>query len=227
MRIALKAAVVLVCLATAVPSLAGDPTGGKSMKKALLLSLAVPGAGQVYLGNTGRAKVMLAAEVGVWTSFTAYRIQGKMREDRYKEMARLFAGVEGERDDDYYMMLAYYVSSEDYNVDVLRLARLAYPYDREKQLEYFEDRAYFGEDSWQWDSLKSMEAYARTRNDSRHSYRSSTLTTGFAVLNRMISMVDVYLTFKLAERGETLSGPGIGMDSSPEGGIRLYLKTSF
>jgi hypothetical protein len=218
--------VVLVLLAVAAPSMAEAPAAGKSVKKALLLSLILPGAGQAYLGNTGRAKAMLAAEAGVWAAFAAYRIQGGMREDRYKEMARLFAGVEREMNDDYYLLLAYYLSSEEFNVDVMRDARLRYPGDREAQLEFFEAEGYFGDEEWQWDSLERLEEFSLARTESRHSYRRATLTTGFAVLNRMISMVDIYLSTKLA-RAAAPSAPGLGVDRTPEGGIRVYLRASF
>ena len=84
--------------------LSGQATGGtegKSMGKALLLSLALPGAGQQYLGNHARARTMYVAEAGVWSAFAYFRIQGDNRKDRYKEIAELFAGAEGSRDDDY------------------------------------------------------------------------------------------------------------------------------
>jgi len=224
---ALKAAIVIaVLLAVAAPSLAQAPAEGKSVKKAMLLSLLMPGAGQAYLGNTGRAKAMMAAEAGVWGAFAAYRIQGGMREDRYKEMARLFAGVEREMDDDYYLLLAYYLSSEEFNVDVMRDARMRYPGDRQAQLEFFEANGYFGDDAWQWDGAERLEEFSRVRTESRQSYRRATLTTGFAVLNRMISMVDIYLSTKLA-RTRGLSAPGLGVDPAPGGGIRVYLTTSF
>lgn len=212
----------LMCLLAAAPSLADAPPG-KSMRRAVLLSLVLPGAGQAYLGNTGRARAMMAAEAGVWASFAAYRIQGSQREDRYKEMAGLFAGVEREMNEEYYLLLAYYLSSEEYNVDVMREARMRFPGDRQAQLEFFEGKGYFGEEAWQWDSLDRLEDFSRARTDSRHSYRRATLTTGFAVLNRMISIVDVYLSMKLAGAG---SAPGLGADTTPDGGIRVYLRKS-
>lgn len=230
MRRALRTAIVVaVLLAIAAPSLAQPPAAGKSVKKALLLSLILPGAGQAYLGNAGRARAMMAAEAGVWGAFAAYRVQGGMREDRYKEMAQLFAGVEREMDDDYYLLLAYYLSSEEFNVDVMRDARMRYPGDRQAQLEFFEANGYFGEDAWQWDSLGRLEEFSRARTESRYSYRRATLTTGFAVLNRMISLVDIYLSTKLAPtRGSFAPGlPGLGVDPTPGGGIRVYLTTSF
>jgi hypothetical protein len=228
MRLLLVAAAVgLVCAAVAAPSATRGEAPAKSLRKALLLSMAVPGAGQQYLGNTGRARTMFAAEAAVWATFAAYRVQGHMRETRYKETANLFAEVEHDMSDDYYTMLAYYVSSDEFNLDVMREARALYPDDRERQLEYLREQGYSGEDEWQWDSVDRMRQFARERTASKESYRRATLTTGFAVLNRMISMIDVYLSFRLNRGGPGSSDLGLGMEATPRGGARVFLRASF
>jgi hypothetical protein len=197
------------------------------MGKALLLSLALPGAGQQYLGNHARARSMYAAEAGVWAAFVYFRVQGGNRKERYEEMAELFAGVGGGKDDDYYRALAYYVSSEEYNIDVMRDARFVYPYDRDKQLEYFEANGFFGEEAWEWQSLGLQTDFRNTRTASKKSYRRAVLTTGFAVLNRPVSMIDIYLSFKLDGSGHRTSGPQLRADRHGDDGLRIYLSTPF
>ena len=231
MRAHLKPVVLVMCLASClaacVPASATGQEGRKSLRKALLFSLMLPGAGEVYMGHTGRAEAMFAAEAGIWASFAYFRIQGDMREDSYKEIARMSAGVTREMDDFYYKMLAYYVSNEDFNVDIIRDARLRFPDDRAMQIEYFDEHAYLGDDAWQWDSLDRMNEYARIRTLSRQSDRRATLTTGFAVLNRMISMIDVYLSYKLGNDAGRSSKLGLGLAATPEGGVRLFLQAPF
>jgi hypothetical protein len=61
--------------------------------KAILYSLAIPGAGHLYMGRTTRAQVFGAAELGVWTGFATFRVQGHTRKEDYIEMAEVFAGV--------------------------------------------------------------------------------------------------------------------------------------
>jgi hypothetical protein len=232
LRICMSAAVILAIVSSAEGS---DGRPAKSLRKALLLSLVVPGAGQTYLGHNGRAKAMLAAEAGVWSSLAFFRVQGGMREDRYKEMAELFADVQGDRDDNYYQAIAYFMSSEDYNISVMREARYRYPYGsgdeisevREKQLEYFEANGYFGEDAWEWESVEKKDQYAYTRTLSRRSYRRAVLTTGFAVLNRMVSMIDVYLSFKLGRVAKEGSYPHLRVEKGPGTDYRLFISTSF
>jgi hypothetical protein len=227
LKIWIKSICVLGVLAVL---LSGQPVGaveGKSLGKALILSLAVPGAGQHYLGNHARARTMYVAEAGVWTAFAYFRVQGGNRRDRYEEIADLFAGVEGERDDDYYRALAYYISSDEYNIDVMRDARFRYPYDRQKQLEYFEANGLFGEDTWEWRSLDQQLDFRNTRTASKESYRRAILTTGFAVLNRVVSMVDIYLSFKLDESRDRVSRPQLKVDRNRDDGFRVYLSTPF
>lgn len=228
MRLLLKALLIgVVGLATAIPCWGADSGKGKSLSKALLLSLALPGAGEAYMGASGRAKTFFVSEAGVWSSFAYFRVQGRMREDRYKEMARLFAGVDREMNADYYTLLAYYTSSEDYNIDVLREARLRYPDDRAQQLAYFDANGYFGDRAWEWQDLQRMDEYARVRILSRRSYRRAVLTTGFAVLNRMISMIEVYLSFRLDQPEREHSGLGLRVEPAPYQGIRFYLRAPF
>ncbi len=221
MKRILLAVVVIVVMSSG--SLAG---GQKSLSKAMLLSLAMPGAGELYLGYGGRAKAMLASEAAVWCAFAGFRIQGNMRKERYKELAKLFAGVEGSRDDDYYRLLSLYISSEDYNIDVMREARQRYPNDRAKQLEYFEANGYFGDDSWQWDSLAHMDEFEMTRTRSREAYRRAVLTTGFTVLNRVVSVLDVYLSFKL-DRGQDNRGISLNFRQVSPNRFTCYLSKSF
>ena len=204
-----------------------DGYESKSLKKALLFSFLMPGAGQQYLDHHARARMMYAAEAGIWTAFVGFRIQGDIRKDKYEEMARLFAGVECKIDDDYALALARYGTSEEYNIDVLREARYLFPDDREKQLAYFEMHGYFGSYSWEWESPQKQEEYEDARTWSRESYRRAVLTTGFAVLNRVVSMIDIYLSFKLQDPDRRTSLPSLRADRGPEDNYRLYLSTSF
>jgi len=217
----------LVFVVGALPSSGAVPREDRSMKKALLFSLIVPGGGQAYMGHSVRARAMFAAEAGIWTSLAVFRVQGAMREDNYKETARLSAGVERQMDEYYYKMLSYYESSDAYNMDVMREARQRFPDDRAKQIEFLQAEGYFGEDTWEWDSMGRMNEYARARTLSRQSYRRATLTTGFAVLNRMISMIDVYLSYKLGNDTLGSARSGLGLATTPDGDVRVYLRVPF
>jgi hypothetical protein len=228
MRYAVRSFVIVSLIAAfSVPTACRGGDGGKSLGKALMLSVVIPGAGQQYLGNTGRARLMYVSEAAVWATFAGFRIQGGMREDRYKEMAGLYAGVGDDMDDDYYLALAHYMSSEDYNIDVMREARLMYPDDRDRQLAYFEENGYFDAEAWAWDNPAARENFMLTRTRSRESYRRAVLTTGFAVLNRVVSMIDIYLSYRLGNPGRQASYPALRFEQGPNEQVRLYVSTLF
>ncbi len=228
-----------VLLAVAVMASAvqgGESLQGKSMAKALLFSLVLPGTGQEYIGSHKRARGMWAGDAAVWTTYALFTVQGNNREDKYKEMAYLFADVSGDRDDSYYQAIAFYTSSYDYNIDVRREARYIYPYDPDLpdqssvlalQDQYVLDHGYFGGDGWEWDDVGRQLEYRNTRIASKESHRRATLTIGFAVLNRMVSMIDVYLTFKLSDEKRLSSFPRLMVEQQDREGFRVYLSTPF
>ncbi|MFC1799610.1 hypothetical protein ACFL2Z_01705 [Candidatus Eisenbacteria bacterium] len=217
--------VAVVLMASAVQG--GEGLQGKSIGKALLLSLALPGTGQEYIGSHKRARSMWAAEGAIWTTYALFTVQGNNREDKYREMASLYAGIGGDRGDTYYQAIAFYTTNYEYNIDVRREARYIYPYDPASQDQYVLDNGYFGDDGWEWDSVERQLEYRDTRTASKESHRRATLTVGFAVLNRMVSMIDVYLTFKLSDETRLSSIPRLMVEQQDRDGFRVYLSTPF
>ncbi len=219
MRQGTTALIVILVLSVFASQAAAE---GKSLSRAVLYSLLLPGTGELYMGYNTRAKATLGAEAGIWTGFVYFRYQGGMRKDSYRELANVNAGVEGERDEDYYQAIAYYISSEDFNVDILREARFYYPDSRELQLGYWEANGYFDDDAWEWKSAAAMEDYCNVRTESRKSYRRATLMLGFAVLNRMVSVVGLYVSSRVGEQ-HAAAMPHVSYDSRNGGSTYLYL----
>ncbi len=219
MKYAACALMTVLLVPVSAPQAGAD---GKSLSRAMLYSLLLPGAGEVYMGYNTRAKAHIGAEVGVWAGFFYFEYQGDMREDTYKELARINAGVAGQRDDDYYQAIAYYISNEVFNVDMLREARFYYPDDRDLQLEYWEQNGYFDEDAWEWTTAAAMDEYRTVRTESRKSYRRATMMLGFGVLNRMVSVIGLYIASKAGEEHAALT-PRVSFDAGHGGGAYLYL----
>ena len=71
----------------------GEDLQSKSMGKALLMSLILPGTGQEYIGSHKRARAMWAADGVIWMTYALFTVQGSNREDKYQEMASMNAGV--------------------------------------------------------------------------------------------------------------------------------------
>jgi len=173
---------------------AGDD-GGPSKAKALLLSTALPGAGQYYAGKTTRAKAFFLAEAAIWTGFVVFQVQGHLRQDSYIEYAELMAGVDAEdKPEEFYRALGQYVRSDpgpaSYNEDIRREARALYPDDRQAQEQYLRENGYFGEDEWEWQSVEDQAHYKSLRKKSLFSFEKATYMLGLAVANRVVAAMD-------------------------------------
>ncbi|UCD20348.1 MAG: hypothetical protein JSU64_04200 [candidate division WOR-3 bacterium] len=181
----------------------------------VMASIFVPGLGQMINGERAKAQTFFVVEGAIWLSYIGFNYWG----DRLDASARAFA-VEhaganpGRSDDEYFDAVEDYLTSADYNLYVERYASLYYPDNPELQQEYIEMNSYVGDDEWAWDSLTSRSSYWDKRRQSREHRRRASFMPGFAIINRIISVVDV-LIFAQTDR--------FGFDTS-EGKIGLYYK---
>ncbi len=206
----------------------------KNPALAMLMSLALPGLGELYTGNTARARGFFSAEAGIWVGYAAFRVQQGLRTDDYKEYAGIFAGVPDGSTSDYYQDVADYIRSEgddSYNQAIRAEARSLYPDDLDAQRAYLTSHGYFGSSSWEWESEQRFEHYRGLRHGAAVSRRNAFYMTGLAVLNRALSVIDsawMARRYNLGSRGE----PSARLYMSPEisdgvAGGRLALELSF
>lgn len=160
-----------------------------SMKKGLILSILVPGAGQYYAGAKTKGQVFMGVEAAIWSGFIAYRVYGGWKEDDYKRIATAHAGVDHSgKDDVFYDMVGFYENREEYN----QFGRLYNP-DRPF---YPDNDSYY----WQWDSDSRRTEYKRLKDDAKTAFRNSTFLIGLALANRVVSAIDTYRTIKSANK---------------------------
>ncbi len=184
------------------PDLNGDgrrppvlASGGdvKNPMVALLMSMVLPGWGEMYTGNDGRGRAFMAAEGAIWVGYASFEIQGSMREEDYKEFAFVFAGVAHGATSEYYQDIADYIRSEgedSYNEGIRSEARSLYPDDLDAQNEYFAQNGYFGDTGWGWESKARFSEYLDLRHSASLSRKNAFHMLGLAVLNRAISGID-------------------------------------
>ena len=206
----------------------GGPVGGgatlgggdrKNPMVALLMSLVLPGWGELYTGHTARAKAFMATEAAIWVGYAAFTVQGGMREDDYREYASLYAGLQdGGNSSGYYGDIADYIRSEgydSYNEAIRADARSLFPDDLEAQEQYVTANGYFGGDSWEWESEARFDAYRDLRHEASVSTRNAFYMTGLAVLNRALSAVDsawMARRYNTSRQGE----PSVRFSVAPE-----------
>lgn len=187
-----------------------DNTKPLSAKRAIAYSLVLPGWGDYYAGQRGRANMFFLAEAAIWTSFAVFRVQGSQREDAYEEFAVRFAHVQNtEHSDDFYATLREHESDAAYEASLKEEGRFElFPNVGYDALEnyYLEERVADFE-PWQWDSLERRVQYSEMRSSSKTSYRRSEYMIAIAAANRVVSAIFAYSAVRAANRVEnTQSG---------------------
>ncbi len=181
----------------------------------VMASIMVPGLGQMIQGDRSKAQTFFIAEGTIWLSYFGFNYWGKRIDGSARVFAIDHAGANPSRDDDeYFDAVEDFLAAEDYNLMVERYASLYFPNNPELQQEYIEANSYFGEDEWTWESVDSRSYYWEQRRQAREHRRRASFMPGFAIINRIVSVVDVLL-FNQEER--------FGFDTS-EGKIGLYYK---
>ena len=181
---------------SAPPRPPGD--GTKSVGKAVVASLILPGMGERSVGHVSRGRVLNLVEAAVWGSFAFYRIQGDRREDRQVEFANLSAGAPLHESDDYYEHIGLWLSLEEWHDIVRRDARLQYPDDAAAQETFFQaNKRYDESQAWSWPDDGERTKYRQLRSRTERSYRNARMSVGVAVFHRLASVID---SFALARR---------------------------
>lgn len=169
------------------------PTIGLSAKRAQLLlrSLSLPGWAQASTGHRKSAIAFTLAEVGVWTSFSAFRIQSHLRRQTSERTAQLFAGVDlSGRDEEYRRIIGSYISSDEYNqLVVYREAANLYYDDPVAYRAYIAGHLVVPADQWSWNSDESLIRYRAQRKDAQRASIRANTALACAVVNRLLSMV--------------------------------------
>jgi hypothetical protein len=154
---------------------------GKSTTKAVFLSLLLPGAGQLYLGEKGRAEFFIGVEILAWGGFAAFQTTGAWKRDDYIRFAERYAGIDSDgKNDEFYKNLSFYDSREQYNSSG-RIIDPGGPY-------YPSNPEYY----WHWDSEQSRLDYRQMRNNSKNDFRKAVFMVGVAVANRILASIDTY-----------------------------------
>jgi len=181
----------------------------------IFASALVPGWGELIQGERSKARAFVIVEGSIWLSYLGFNYFGNKLEQSARSFAIQHSGANPtRRDDDYFEALEDYLTSDDYNLEVERNASLLYPNDPLLQQEYIEQHGYFDDDTWEWDSLGNRTQYWDKRRSARENIRRARFMPGFAIINRIVSIIDV-VVFAQDEQ--------FGLDSRP-GRIGVYYK---
>lgn len=215
---------------------ASEPATGPG-KKALLYSFLLPGMGELSMGEKGRATGFFVAEGLIWSSFIYWTVAGNLRQDDYIEQANLNAGVGVSKEsDDYWKLVGQYESSSgtgsgSYEEALRREARDQYPDDPAAQDAFVAEKLPTGDKAWEWSSAGLQDQYVSTRGSSNHAFNTAQYSFGAAILNRVLSVIDVQLLRHKASQSAKvgMSAPDyrIYADTAADGTGRVVLQRRF
>lgn len=169
-----------------------------SRMKVIAASMAIPGWGQKMTGHSGRAEAFLGAEIGIWTAFTVFQVQGHLRRNSYIDYAEVMAGVQNgdNASEEYYRNVGRYMSTEDYMQDVQRDARARYLDDLEARRAYVENHSIPTDRRWEWENQSDRHRYRDKRSASMSAYQRRTYMIGVGIVNRLLSAIDAARSFQ-------------------------------
>jgi len=160
------------------------PSNTGTKVKAGFLSAILPGAGQFYNGEKSKAYVMVGVEAAIWTAYFVFDAQGDSKREDAEEWAAIYAGTSGDHADRYWQDVGHFANSDEFNESVLREARA---------LGESPNGLIGGPDQWQWVNIDRRIGYSQLRSDGNSAYDRRDFMILFAVVNRVVSVVDAVI----------------------------------
>jgi len=158
----------------------------------VLASAILPGWGETILGRKNEARAFFIIEGTLWTSYAGFKYFGHKLESSSRAFAVNHAGANPVQEEiKYFDILEDFSSSDDYNSEVERDASAYWPNDPVRQQEYIVENSYFGTDTWQWDTVTNRIHYWQRRREAREDLRRASFVSGFAIINRIVSIINV------------------------------------
>ena len=159
--------------------------------RVLLRSLTIPGWGQITTGHPKAAAVFAIVEASVWTSYTAFSIQNRLRRQAYFRTAKVQGGIDlKSRDEEFQRIVGSYLSSDEYNqLVVARDAANLYYSDPVAFQAYITEHSLKGADLWTWPDDEALLRYRSQRKDSQRAQLRANAALAMAVVNRLLSAI--------------------------------------
>jgi len=165
----------------------------KSKFKAALLSLAVPGSGELYVGSKTSGYISLTAEAFLWMGYFGAKQQAEWIENDFKQYALTYSGTKiTDGTEQYYDLLQDFSSSEEYNNNVYIYGRYYLNnqgWTEQEFNQFIENNLYVGNEAWDWDNEDQRLHFGQLRRDRNQFEIISGFSVGAMVINRIVSAI--------------------------------------
>ncbi len=150
----------------------------KNPGMAVILSLLLPGMGELYAGSYDEGKIFTIADGVLWGTVIGLNTYANWKKDDYIAFARTYGGITEEgKNEDFYANLGDHLSVEDYN--------------RYKDLQReFSDVYNVQKYYWNWGTDARRKEYRDMWRSSEQAFNSIRFAVGALILNRIISIVN-------------------------------------
>lgn len=152
--------------------------GRKNTGVAVLLSLLLPGMGELYAGDYSSGKYFTIAEASLWGVYIGMNSYGNWLKSNYKSYAASVGGVDnGNKSADFYANIGAYLNSDQYNNDMALQGNFSSMYNSASQ-------------SWNWPSNIDRKNYRNLWSSSEQAHNNLRFVVGALILNRIISAIN-------------------------------------
>jgi hypothetical protein len=209
--------VMLACLFTACPFSAYAQDTAKSPGKASLLSLLLPGMGELYAGGPRSGRFFLFTEGMFWTGMAVFKSLEDSRTDTYGAHASAHAGIRlGGKSDRLIEEVGIYSSIYTRNARELYVSG-----------EFADLRPETSDETWEWDSDASRYKFLTLRSNSTSAEQKAFLFVGALVFNRFASALNAASIARRTQASPPSNTVRVRSGVNPDGGARLDLWLSF
>jgi len=219
-RYGLSAPVVFAALlglaAQAIVPSAALAEGAKSPRVAAVLSLMLPGTGELYAGGRRSGRFFLFTEGLSWGGLFGFRALAASREATYASYAAAHAGAQtAGKSEAYFEQMAIYQSIYDRNARAVFRDGMA-----ASLLEEVPGNI------WEWESEEARQEFRDLRSRATSARQKAFLFVGALVFNRFTSALNAA---RIARKTQPPSGPPleVGVLLDPHGGALARVRTTF
>ena len=193
---------------------AGSTSETKNPKAAALLSILVPGLGELYAGGHRSSRFFLFTEATFWTALATFKHLEFSREDNFKAFAAEHADLNTSDKSDTFI--------DDVGIYNSIYARNARERFVAGELAEFIDET--PENIWEWDSDDSRRQFRELRSKSTSARQKSMLFVGALLFNRFASSINAAHIARKTQPRSFQVGAEPDLES---GGARGYIRAHF